>query len=313
MTAKVYSLEIIERQRELASLLERSEQTEAKRKAPNTREAYARWAVRFDEFCQLYRVKPGSDALRAYLSLLDKDGYTVSSIKQAYAGIVDAYPTSRSNSARNLLQGIRQDHKDQGRSAKGKHAFTLELCEQTLACIIDNNLRAMRDRALLSVQWVTASRPSELLGLCVDHILTEGDTISLEVFEKDHDTSRVKSGLVRKDSKLYAFEHLTAYLNQAGLKSGPVWRKISTGDNPTSRALTESGYATIFRRLLAQARMDRKYTPHCVRTGYITSQAMAGASLAEIIAVTGHQNIESVKHYFDRAIMLRDNPMDRLQ
>ena len=310
MTAKVLDLsELRAKQAELEALAAQNKQTQAERKAPNSRKAYARWVVRFDSFRSDYRLPNDSNTLALFLQQLAGLGRSISTIKQAYAGVIDSYGDLRSEQVSRTIQGITQQHKDQGRSAKTKPALTIEIADDILAAITGDSLRSLRNRAMLSVQWVTASRPSELLGLCVNHIVHCGDVMTLEVFEKDHSTSRLKA--IGKGKRLSAYEHLQAYLNQAGLESGPIWRKISRADNPCKSAL--KNYSVVFSDLLEGAGLARNaFTPHCVRTGYVTSQAIAGASLAEIVAVTGHQNIESVKHYFDRAVMLRDNPMDRL-
>ena len=310
MTATVLDLsELRAKQAELESLAKANEKTQLERKAPNSRKAYARWVVLFDSFRRDYRLPNDSNTLALFLQQLAGLGRSISTIKQAYAGVIDSYGDLRSEQVSRTIQGITQQHKDQGRSAKTKPALTIEIADDILSAIPGDSLRSLRNRAMLSVQWVTASRPSELLGLCVNHIVLCGDVMTLEVFEKDHSTSRLKA--IGKGKRLSAYEHLQAYLNQAGLDSGPIWRKISRADNPCKSAL--KNYSVVFGDLLEGAGLARNaFTPHCVRTGYVTSQAIAGASLAEIVAVTGHQNIESVKHYFDRAVMLRDNPMDRL-
>jgi len=311
VTATVLDLsELISKQSELEALAKANEQTQLERKAPNSRKAYARWVVRFDSFRRDYRLPNDSNTLALFLQQLAGLDRSISTIKQAYAGVIDSYGDLRSEQVSRTIQGITQQHKDKGKTAKTKPALTLEIAQDILAAIHGDSLRSLRNRAMLSVQWVTASRPSELLGLCVSHIVLCPDIITLEVFEKDHSTSRLKT--IAKDKPLGAFEHLQTYLNQAGLESGPIWRKVSRADNPCKTAL--KNYSVVFADLLEGAGLARNaFTPHCVRTGYVTSQAMAGASLAEIIAVTGHQNIESVKHYFDRALMLRNNPMDKLK
>ena len=166
---------------------------------------------------------------------------------------------------------------------------------------------------MLSVAWSTASRKSELLNLNVDMILRDFGSLWIVVKEKRKVTSRRKPipGAVGDLSiPLTPSTHLARWLERSGITSGPLWRKINKSGVVEDKRLSRSGFDIIFKRIIKQSGLDPAlYSPHSVRAGFVTYAAKNGHSVAATLAVTGHKDTNSLKHYFDTQEMLKLHPL----
>tara|TARA_R100000152_G_C6776479_1_gene205627 strand:+ start:891 stop:1805 length:915 start_codon:yes stop_codon:yes gene_type:complete len=297
MTAKVIKLD------PLAALDAQAKQIEQGIQSPRTVDAYQRVLASFDDWCQTRGVSSCSRSAIAYLTEMHNQGLAYATINQAYSALVQA--GYRSERLENLIQSLKREHAT--RPKKRLKALTPELAQAMIGALDLSTHRGIRDRALLTTAWVTASRKKELLGLDVNHIVSIPDGFTLQVVEKGSIDSRLK--LVLKDFALDAYQSLKNYLDLVG-DTGPLWRPVSRADRLVDRRLSRSGFDSVFSKTLQSAGIDpSQYSPHSIRAGFITDCAKRGVHMAITQAVTGHKSLEAMKRYYDQSELLQNHPM----
>jgi integrase len=90
----------------------------------------------------------------------------------------------------------------------------------------------------------------------------------------------------------------------------PVFRRIDHG-RITADRLTGRAVAEIVKRAAKRVGIDpSKVAGHSLRSGFATSAARGGASLADIMAQTGHKNSDIAMRYVQRGKILQ-NPASK--
>jgi len=307
------SAQIIQLNQASLALEKASQDLESKAQSNLTSKAYSGAVNAYLEYCNANRYEVGQESTRFYLITLSLPteqgglGRALSTIQQHYSALVGWDPSLKHLRLEKLMKGLRRELAL--KPTQSKKALTLDIAQQILDAIPTNTNRGIRDRALITTAWVTASRKKELLGLDVDHIVSTDQGYVLSVLEKGSDVAREK--LINHDFILDAYNNLHQWLGVVGLSYGPLWCRVRRGDGlDRSKRLSHSGLDKVFKSLLIAADIDPKlYSPHCIRAGFATDQALKGTSLARVQAVTGHKSIESLKHYWDRAELLKNHPM----
>tara|TARA_R100000234_G_scaffold62535_3_gene37959 strand:- start:3933 stop:4877 length:945 start_codon:yes stop_codon:yes gene_type:complete len=307
------SAQIIQLNQASIALEKASQDLESKAQSNLTSKAYRGAVNAYLEYCKVNRYEVGQESTRFYLITLSLPieqgglGRALSTIQQHYSALVGWDPSLKHLRLEKLMKGLRRELAL--KPTQSKKALTLEIAQQILDAIPTDTNRGVRDRALITTAWVTASRKKELLGLDVDHIVSTDQGYVLSVLEKGSDVAREK--LINHDFILDAYNNLNQWLGVVGLSYGPLWCRVRRGDSlDRSKRLSHSGLDKVFKGLLIAADIDPKlYSPHCIRAGFATDQALKGTSLARVQAVTGHKSIESLKHYWDRAELLKNHPM----
>ena len=288
-----------------------AEELQRDHRSHNTSDAYRGYRERFVLFCESKGLEFNSVALIEFLTSLYHQGYAQNTITGYHAGVVDFLPELRGvDEISKTLAAIR--HRMVNRPPKQTRALTLEQAENALACLSDS-IRDHRDRALLSVAWSTASRASELLSLTVDKIVREtgGFVIVVKLKGANRLSEKFIPGAVGDLSiPLTPSTHLARWLEISGITEGPIWRKVNKSGRIEDKALSASGYTKIFKRIVRNSGLDeRLFSPHSTRTGFVTYGAKNGHGIAEVMAVTGHKSIQSVKSYWDSQQMRKMHPL----
>jgi integrase/recombinase XerC len=148
---------------------------------------------------------------------------------------------------------------------------------------------AARDRAMLEVLYSTGARVSEVAGLTEDRV----DLLSGVI------TVRGKG----KKERLCPLGRLACIavrdvlnLNQADWPGGskvrrPLFRNSAGG------ALTARSVERRLKRLLAEAGLDSKVTPHAIRHSFATHLLDAGADLRSVQELLGHSSVSTTQIY----------------
>ena len=100
---------------------------------------------------------------------------------------------------------------------------------------------------------------------------------------------------------------LKAWLEAAGIESGPVFRSITRHGKIGARL---SGYdvALVVKQYAGALGLDAAtYAGHSLRAGLATSAAIAGASERSIMNQTGHRSSAMVRRYIRDGSLFREN------
>lgn len=186
-----------------------------------------------------------------------------------------------------------------------KSPLVVDLLRKIVAVLPDTP-EGKRDRAILLVCFAGAFRRSELVSLDVPDFTIEDRGMRILLRESKTDQTgegMVKTLLRADDPALCPVAALQGWLEVSGIVEGPVFRSLDDAResrrerNPDDR-LSGRAIARIVKARLRAANVDPKdYSGHSPRAGLVTSSALAGHDVFEIMATTGHTNVDTLAKY----------------
>jgi site-specific recombinase XerD len=203
------------------------------------------------------------------------------------------------------MRGIRREH---GAAPARKRAATSEVVLSMLEYVGDD-LKGVRDRAILTFGFASACRRSELASLTVDHVteVDQGLIITIERSKTDQEAQGQEIAVPR-GSRACPVVALRAWLDAAGIEDGPLFRRLRRGGHVTEDAISPRTIATVVKKYAALAGLDPDdFGGHSLRSGFATSAAANGATLFRLMDQTRHQSVETVRGYVRRAGMFEDH------
>jgi integrase len=239
-----------------------------------------------------------------YISDLAAGGAKVATISRKLAAISfrhkeEKLPSPCSMKAdRQLAQVYTGIRKTTGTKQEGKAAVTLKLIRR-MVDTVEGTLTASRDRALILIGFAGGLRRSELAGIRC--------TITLPRSKTDQEGQgrevEIARGSQPENTPLSActcpVRALDQWLRQAGIESGPVFRKVNRGENVQKTALNPASVAWILKRALGRAGvrdLDR-YGAHSLRAGFATAAFDNGVPEFKIRQQTGHKTSRMLEKY----------------
>ena len=176
------------------------------------------------------------------------------------------------------------------------------------------DMRGLRDRAILLLAWGSGGRRrSEIVSLNIEDLdLREFDRQG-HVWIRLRGTKTTRKGTTPKlVLKGRVARSLVAWLDDAGIQSGPVFRPVSKSDRVLKRRLTPEGVASVLRRLIRDAGLPEGFaSPHGLRSGFLTQAALDGAPLQAAMQLSLHRSAaQAQKYYAD--VDIAENPATNL-
>ena len=283
-------------------------------KAENTRRMYrTQWAT-FEKFCaehvdddgnlQPYNPLPAQPAAVVdYIAHLADEGRKASSIQQALAAIgymhenAKHYNPAKSPEARATMAGIRRTV---GIASTPKAALSPDELRQIVVGLPDN-LRGIRDRALLLMGWAGAFRRSELVALDVADVDTRGGKMTIAIRRSKTDQSgegNYKVLPAMADSLIDPLSAYRTWLKVAGIAAGPVFRGVDRWGHTQAGKLHPQEVARVVKAACKLVGIDeQRFAGHSLRSGFVTAAANAGASDADIAEQTHHRSSATLRRY----------------
>jgi len=173
-----------------------------------------------------------------------------------------------------------------------------------------------RDRAIILLGFGAALRRSEIVALDVGDVNVgeRGLLLKLDRSKTDQEgDGRLVAiwGAGRSDLDIRAL--MTDWLALIGRSSGPLFTRIRKNDQLTEERLTDQSVALIVKKAVAAAGLDAdRYSGHSLRSGLITTAALNGASLMQIMRQSGHKSVDVLTGYVRIADVWRDNVTEDL-
>jgi integrase len=295
-------------------------------KADNTRAAY-RSAVRaWCAWCLKHGVQslPASSADVAAFLAADRDGGKAGNTLRLRAAAIRFLhraaglpsPTDTAEVSETMA-GIRRD----APNPKKKRAATLVVLREILAPIPDD-LRGLRDRALLLAGFAGALRRSELAAItCADLQPTDrGYELTLPR-SKGAQTEAVLVPLPYGRTELCPVRALSRWLQVAAITDGPVFRRIwlppqINSDAPPPlpalgrEALTTRSIGRIVQSRAADAGfVARDFGGHSLKRGALTTGMQGGAHPAKLRRLGRHKSFDMLGEYLEFGDLFDAHPL----
>jgi site-specific recombinase XerD len=245
------------------------------------------------------------DTIAAYLASLAKSGLKASTITRRCAGIRYLHrmagfePPTSSEAIKAVLAGIRRSL---GTAVTRKAPATAEAIRIMLNDI-PNDLRGLRDRALLLLGFAGALRRSELVALDVSDLEETPDGLHIHIRRSKTDQEGAGDFVsVPHGSRLHPVAGVKAWLLAAGIGEGPIFRSIKKGGPVTPERLSDRSVAEIVKKRMEAAGFDPAiFSGHSLRAGFVTSALHHGADILRVMDVTWHREVSTLKTYDRRA------------
>lgn len=285
----------------------------------NTRITYRRILLDFRTWSGLDQPLPTSPTVVAnYLShRAEVDGLAPSTLTTyasalRFAHLALGYPDPTKNmTVMGTLRGIRRSaREDAGWAPNRAPAMTLaDLAEMARPGLDDNALREARDRAFLLVGFFGAFRQGELSGLRVESLREsdEGLLIRVGATKTDQfDEREHYKALLPGPAELCPIEALRDWLEGAEITEGWLFRGVTKGGKlatppKSARYPGRLSHPTANRVLTHRAKLagliNRRYSVHSLRAGFITVSRQLGAHDWQIQRQSGHQDVRTLSLY----------------
>ena len=299
-------------------------------KADNTRRAY-RAAVRsWCLWCEEHDLTPlpasGPD-VAAFLA--DERGRRLSpatldlrraAIRQLHLLAGCAVPTEDACVA-GVLAGIRREAAGQGEQPRKKKAATAPVLRRLLAPIPDD-LRGLRDKALLLVGFAGALRRSELAAITLGDLEATERGLRLTLAQtKGSQTAAVTVPLPYGDTELCPVRAVERWLAAAEITAGPVFRRIwlpatAIGDVCPSKprlgrsALTPQSVALVVQARAVAAGFARSdLGGHSLKRGALTTGMDRGIHPAKLKRLGRHKSFDVLGEYLEHGDLFDGHPL----
>lgn len=159
-----------------------------------------------------------------------------------------------------------------------------------------DNLRGVRDTAIIAIALCTGIREGELVAIEVDHL---HDTLDNEPALVVPLGKGKKKRVIPYGDLIWCRTLTERWLSAAGITSGPVFRGFWRGCKKVRKdALTTMGIETILSRYPFPIGEKLDYArPHMLRRTYASLMHQAGVDPIAIQQNLGHSNLRTTLHY----------------
>lgn len=234
----------------------------------------------------------------------------LASISQAHAILGEPSPTG-SALVRATMRGIRRVRGSAQRQAK-------PLLRDDLFLVLDrmgDDLRSVRDRALLLLGFAGGFRRSELVALdCTDiEPVRQGLVVHLRRSKTDQLGAGRDIGLPLGRTRWCPVAAVASWLAASNITEGPVFRPVDRHGNISADRLSGEAVCLVVRERVSAAGFDPTgFSGHSLRAGFATSAAQAGVSTLKIRAQTGHASDAMLARYVRDGELFAGNAVSSL-
>lgn len=172
-----------------------------------------------------------------------------------------------------------------------------------------DGLRAVRDRAVLAIGMAAALRRSELVALTVDDVELVSEGLRLQIGRSKTDQRQEGAQVaVLEGAGLRPKAHLLAWMAAAGHDEGPLFRRLTRGDEPTGEPMSDRAVARLVQAAARKAGLDeRQFAGHSLRAGFLTESAARGATIFKMQEVSRHKTVQILSEYVRSAELFKDH------
>jgi integrase len=292
--------------------------------APATRRAYSSDWRQFEDWCgrggQFQKLPATPAAVACYVADRVEAGKKVATLERALVAIGRAHQLAGAEDptkhriVRETMKGIRRR-----KSVLQKKAQPLlfESLKTMVAAMGSDELRDMRDIAILCLGFMTGLRRSELVALDVEDFRWAGRGLTVRVRRSKGDQAGEGRDVVvfRGTGATCPVAAVEAWLAAAGIGEGAVFVGVDRyGHARVGKRLSDQVVRTVVKERARAAGLDEfeRFSGHSLRAGLATQAALNGASMRDIAKQTGHRSEKVLSGYIRDADLWRNNVTEGL-
>jgi len=150
-----------------------------------------------------------------------------------------------------------------------------------------NDIKGIRDKAMLELLYATGIKVSELIGLDLNDLNLSVSCI------------RCGEGENERLIPLYpvALKAVTAYLDKSRVILADSSEERALFVNISGERLTRQGFWKILKSYVSSAKITKDITPHTLRHSFATHLLENGADIHDIQEILGHKDLSSTQRY----------------
>ena len=170
---------------------------------------------------------------------------------------------------------------------KAPCVLTTKEVELLLEQPTDEDLKGIRDKAMLEFAYATGMRVTEIISLNVEDVNLEQEYVEC------------KNGKKKREIPLgkMALSAVKEYITKARDIMVKSEKEKALFVNMNGKRLTRQGFWKIIKYYQEQAHIDKDITPHTLRHSFATHLLQNGAELKAIQTMLGHSDISSTQVY----------------
>ena len=213
-----------------------------------------------------------------------------------------------------LLKGIYRTHGQPKRKAK---ALYPEHIDKIVAYLTQqNNLKALRDNALIQLAYFGAFRRSELIAITVEQLRfeTQGLMVLIPRSKTDQDGVGKIKALPYGQNAVCPVAAVKKWLEVSKIQQGAIFRGVNRWNILQSESLHLNSVNTIIKTLARQCGFDfvDDLSSHSLRRGFATSAANMGVDFEWIKRQGGWKNDNTVREYIEEGQLFNQNAAGKL-
>lgn len=276
-------------------------------RAPSTRRAYAADWKAFQVWCSERDINAlPADPRHVALFLSDEAvrglapasiGRRLASIGLAHrqAGFLSPQQSEHGGILLEVLAGIRRSWR---KLPSRKVAADADILRDLLRATPGNDLKAIRDRAILGFGMAGAFRRSELASLRMEDITRDprGVRVRFGMSKTDQEGSGTVIA-IPEGQRIRPIALLDAWLHASDIQEGFIFRGV-VSNKATAMRISDRGIARVVQRAAKAAGYDpARFGGHSLRAGFVTAAARAGASIFRMKDVSRHKSTDVLATY----------------
>jgi integrase len=274
----------------------------------NTRRAYRSDLAHFGAWGGQIPCSP--ELLAAYIAAY-AGRLSIATLSRRLASISKAHTMqgygspAASDLVRMTMRGVRRLHgKPQVRVAP--------LLKEELIVVLaytPDDLRGLRDKAVLLAGFCAALRRSEVSQMKLEHLAyhSHGLLLTLPRSKTDQTGEGRSIGIPAGRGKICPVAAIQNWITASGITEGAVFRAVE-GGKVTQTGLCDRSIANIIKLRVRDAGLNpARYSGHSLRAGLATSAAQHGISSFKIREQTGHKSEAMLARYIRDGNLFREN------
>lgn len=259
-----------------------------KKSSNNTIQAYRRDLNFFFEYLNknnMDYLKVSYDDVQKYMEELNGEGRKAASVSRRLATLRSFYGFLLK---KKLIKAIPTNKINMPKiEKKAPMVLTSDEVEILLSQPKSNDLKGIRDKAMLEFAYATGMKVSEIINLDLKDVnLVDSYVVCNEGYSK----RVVPLGRISKEALVEYLDNSRPYLLKTEDEK-PLFVNIM------GNRLTRQGFWKIIKQYQEQAHIDKEITPHVLRHSFATHLLQNGADMREVQTMLGHTDIASTQVY----------------
>ena len=259
-----------------------------KKSSDNTIQAYKRDLIFFFEYLKknnLEYLNVEYDDIQKYIEELNNEGRKAASISRRLATLRSFYGYLLK---KKLIKAIPTNKVNTPKvEKKAPMILTADEVEILLSQPKSDDLKGIRDKAMLEFAYATGMKVSEIINLDLKDVnLVDSYVVCNEGYSK----RVVPLGRISKEALVEYLDNSRPYLLKTEDEK-PLFVNVM------GNRLTRQGFWKIIKQYQEQAHIEKEITPHVLRHSFATHLLQNGADMRAVQTMLGHTDIASTQVY----------------